>query len=78
MAKKVSKKIDPKVIAKKMVSEAIVDALKGLGLEVSDGAEYGMTAYTVIVHMDKADVQVKLITPKAGMDRYERLEEEGE
>ena len=78
MAKKNVKKIDPKVIAKKSISEKIIHALKDLGLEVSDGVEYGFTAYTVVVHTDKTDVQIKLITPKAGMDRYERLEVEGE
>lgn len=78
MAKKTGKKVDPKVVAKKMVNEAIVRALKDLGFDVSDGVEYGFTAYTIVVHTDKTDVQVKLITPKAGMDRYERLEEEGE
>jgi hypothetical protein len=41
------------------------------GYEVKDGAEFGFTKGSFIVVDPATDVQVKLISPKAGMTRYE-------
>lgn len=78
MAKKVNKKVDFKKIAKGQVNKYIVEALKALGIEASDGEDYGFTEGTIVAHMEKTDIQIKLITPKAGLERYKRLEEEEE
>ena len=70
------KKVNPKDIAKKEVMEIIQKALEENGIEFKDGADYGMTAGTIIVSHKIADVQIKPISPKAGLDRYEIAEEE--
>lgn len=75
MAKAI-KKVDPKKVNKVEVNGLICKALLGAGVSFSNGADFGMTEGTIIVHMASCDVQVKLITPKAGVDRYERAEEE--
>ena len=76
MAKKTTKKIDVKKVTKIEVSEIIKNLFEEKGIIVSNGQDFGMTEGTLILTMDKCDVQVKLITPKAGIDRYETLEEE--
>lgn len=76
MAKKTVKKVDVKKVAKKEVSSQIMEMFKGLDMEISDGVLYGFTEGTLVLHMEKCDVQIKLITPKAGIDKYEMLEDE--
>lgn len=78
MAKKVVKKVDVKKVAKTEVNSQIMEMLLGLGIESFDGVDFGMTAGTIIARMEKCDVQIKLITPKAGIDRYESLVEDEE
>lgn len=78
MAKKTVKKVDNKKVTKMATSEQIKEMFEGLGIEVGVGADYGFTEGTIVLHMEKCDVQVKLITPKAGIDRYEKLVEEDE
>lgn len=78
MAKKTVKKVDVKKVSKMEVSSLVRELFEGLGIEVGNGVDYGMTEGTLILTMDKCDVQVKLITPKSGIDRYEKLEEEEE
>lgn len=73
---KKTKKIDVKKIAKAEVLAEIAKALSAIGYDVTVGEDYGFTASTVVVSTDKCDVQVKLITPKAGVDRYECLVDE--
>ena len=73
---KKAKKVNPKDIAKKEVMEIIQRALQENDIEFKDGADYGMTAGTIIVSHKIADVQIKPISPKAGLDRYELAEEE--
>lgn len=75
MAKTV-KKIDVKKIAKTEVSTQVKGLFEGLGIKVEDGVAFGFTEGTLVLALEKCDVQVKLITPKAGVDRYEKLEEE--
>ena len=76
MAKKIIKKVDIKKVSKMEVSEIIRALFQDRGLEVGTGSDYGMTEGTLVIKMDKCDVQVKLITPKAGLERYEVLETE--
>ena len=72
---KTAKKVDPKAIAKKSVMTIVRDALESQELQVLDGTEYGMTSGTIIVRLEGFDVQIKPITPKAGVDRYEVVAE---
>lgn len=78
MAKKTVKKIDVKKSTKMEVSQFVRDYFEELGIEIKDGSDFGMTEGTLVLKMDKCDVQVKLITPKAGLERYEELESEEE
>lgn len=68
---KAIKKVDPKATAKKSVMEIVSKAITEAGMIVVDGADYGMTAGTIIVQTEQFDVQIKPITPKAGVERYE-------
>lgn len=74
MAKNV-KKVDPKAVAKKSVMAIVTEALVANGMQVADGSEFGMTAGTVIVRLEQFDVQIKPITPKTGVERYEVVAE---
>lgn len=79
MAKKVTKKkVDFKKAAKAVVSAQIREFFENQDIEVGNGVDYGFTDGTLVLHMEKCDVQVKLITPKAGLERYEILEDEEE
>ena len=69
-----SKKVDVKKLAKQELSNLIKEFLIEKGIEVSSNAEdYGFTRGTLVVHMENTDVQVKLITPKAGLERYQQV-----
>ena len=75
-AKKVIKrtrKVNVKDIAKNEIMEIIQKALEENGIEFKDGVDYGMTNGTIIVTHEKADVQIKPISPKAGLDRYQEV-----
>lgn len=79
MANKKTKKVNLKEIAKKEIMEVISKALQSAGFEIADGEEFAMTKGTIVAHHATCDVQIKPITPKAGIDRYEVVEdEEGE
>ena len=78
MAKKTVKKVDVKKVAKMEVSAKIVEFLESVGIEVEEGTDFGFTVGTLVAHLEKCDVQIKLITPKAGIDRYEKLSDEEE
>jgi hypothetical protein len=71
------KKVDPKKVAKNEVSAAIVAALVAAGYAVDTNHEdYGFTEGTVVVSLANVDVQIKLIAPKAGVDRYAKVDDE--
>lgn len=76
MAVKKAKKVNPKDIAKKEIMAIIQKALEENGIEFKDGVDYGMTNGTIIVSHKIADVQIKPISPKAGLDRYQEVVEE--
>ena len=70
-----SKKVDVKKVAKQELSDLFKEFLIEKGIEVSSNAEdFAFTQGTLVVHMEKTDVQVKLITPKAGLERYQQVE----
>lgn len=73
---KKAKKVNPKDIAKKEIMAIIQKALEENGIEFKDGIDYGMTKGTIIVNHKIADVQIKPISPKAGLDRYQEVVEE--
>ena len=66
-----TKKVDVKAIEKARIMEIVKDALMVAGISTLDGDEYGMTKGTLIARTDICDVQIKPITPKAGVERYE-------
>ena len=73
-----TKKVNPKDLAKERVMAIIRESLEQVGIEYEDGAEYGMTKGTIVVHIDGYDVQIKPIAPKAGLNRYQKVEYEEE
>ena len=78
MAKKVVKKVDVKKVEKERIAQIVREALEAAGYGVEDGADYGFSGGTLVARGAKVDVQIKPITPKAGVDRYEALEVEVE
>lgn len=77
MAKK-TKKINPKDTQKNEVMIVVREALANAGYEVLDGEDFAMTKGTVVVRAGVCDVQLKPITPKAGIDRYEVVDDDAE
>ena len=77
MAKK-TKKINPKDTQKNEVMAVVREALANAGYEVLDGEDFAMTKGTVVVRAGVCDVQLKPITPKAGIDRYEVVDDDAE
>lgn len=75
MANKI-KKVDVKKEAKKSFSKQLLDYLTTNGQKVDTGDKYGFTEGTLVLHTEKCDIQIKLITPKAGLEKYEEVEEE--
>ena len=73
-----TKKVNPKDLAKERVMAIIRESLEQVNIDYEDGAEYGMTKGTIVVHIDDYDVQIKPIAPKAGLNRYQKVEYEEE
>ena len=68
------KKVDVKRVAKQELSDLFEEFLIEKGIKVSSNAEdFAFTQGTLVVHMEDTDVQVKLITPKAGLKRYQEV-----
>ncbi len=72
------KKVNPKELAKQKIMAIIRESLEQVGIDYEDGTEYGMTKGTIVVHVDDYDVQIKPITPKVGLNRYQKVEYEEE
>lgn len=70
---KKNKKVDVKKIAKGDIMGMVEQALVAAGYELSSGEPYGMSEHTLVVHLPACDVQLKAITPKAGLSRYEAI-----
>lgn len=73
MAKKI-KKINPKDMQKNEIMTVVREALVNAGYEILDGEGFAMTKGTIVVRAEKCDVQLKPITPKVGVDRYEMVD----
>lgn len=77
MAKKTAKKVDIKKVSKLELSKLLADFLMEKGVAVHTNAEdYGFTEGTLVVETEACDVQVKFITPKAGVTKYEVVSED--
>ena len=77
MAKKTTKKVDVKKVSKLELSKLLADFLVEKGVTVHTNAEdYGFTEGTLVVETEACDVQVKFITPKAGVTKYEVVSED--
>lgn len=73
-----AKKINPKDTQKNEVMTVVREALANAGYEILDGEDFAMTKGTVVVRAGVCDVQLKPITPKAGIDRYEVVDDDAE
>ena len=73
---KKAKKIDVKKEAKRGLSEFIGQLLNSSDIAIERGTEFGFTEGTIVAHLDEVDVQIKLITPKSGLTRYEKIADE--
>ena len=73
-----TRKVNPKDVAKERVMTIIRESLEQVDIDYEDGAEYGMTKGTIVVHIDGYDVQIKPIAPKAGSNCYQKVEHEEE
>jgi hypothetical protein len=79
MAKNTVKKVDVKKEAKKDLSARLAAFFEAEGFTVkANAADYGFSEGTLIVSEEATDIQIKLITPKAGLTRYEVVPEEAE
>lgn len=77
MTKKTTKKVDVKKVSKLELSKMLADFLMEKGVAVHTNAEdYGFTEGTLVVETEACDVQVKFITPKAGVTKYEVVSED--
>ena len=74
---KTAKKVNVKDVQKTAVKETIMKALADKGV-ISSGTDYGFTKDTLVLSTADCDIQIKLITPKAGVTHYEILEKEEE
>ena len=73
---KKTKKIEIKKEAKRGLSEFIGQLLNSSDIAIERGTEFGFTEGTIVAHLDEVDVQIKLITPKSGLTRYEKIADE--
>ena len=74
---KTTKKVNPKDVQKNAIKQTVTTALADYGT-VSNGTDYGFTKDTLVLKTADCDIQIKLITPKAGVTHYELLEKEEE
>lgn len=69
-----TKKVDVKRLAKATLSQELAAFLTEKGYDVHENHEdFGFTGGTLVVGMKDTDVQLKLITPKAGLERYQQV-----
>lgn len=72
---KKTKKVNPKDTLKATIKNEIREKLGMIGT-IEDGLDYGFTKDTLVLHAENYDVQIKLVTPKSGVERYEKAEED--
>ena len=75
MANKKMKKVNPKDTAKAVLMEVIRETLEQLEIPTEDGADYGFTKGTLVIHAPECDVQLKPITPKYDLKRYNKVDD---
>lgn len=75
---KKTKKIDVKKEAKRNLSELIEQLLTSNDIAIEKGIDFGFTGGTLVAHCNDIDVQIKLITPKAGLTKYEKIADEAD
>lgn len=73
---KKTKKIDPKMTFKGEAMAIVTKALTDAGYAILSGEDFGFTKGTLVVRGESFDMQLKPITPKAGIERYEIAEED--
>ena len=73
VVKVAKKKVNVKNQAKDEIMTIIQEALEKEGISFKDGVDYAMTNGTIIVEHKLADVQIKPISPKAGLERYQEI-----
>lgn len=71
-----TKKINPKEVGKNKVMEMLKECLTQNDILFENGEDFGFTKGTLVLHLEEFDMQLKPITPKTGIERYEKLEEE--
>lgn len=71
-----AKKINPKEVEKNKVMEMLKEYFTQNDILFEDGEEFGFTKGTLVLHLDECDMQLKPITPKTGIERYEKLNDE--
>ena len=73
-----AKKVNEKDVVKEEIMEIIQNALTEKGIDWKCGVAYGMTNGTIVVEHEKTDIQIKPISPKAGVIRYPEIVYEAE
>ena len=75
MAKATTKKVNIKDVTKKEIKSMLSEIL-GQKFTMDEGKKYGFTKDTLVAHTPNCDVQIKIITPKTGVIKYEEIEVE--
>jgi hypothetical protein len=79
MAKRTTKAPSVKEEYKKEIHAILAETFQQLEMDFdTDYEKYGFTKGTIVLHGEKTDLQIKLMTPKVGVDRYTVFEEETE
>ena len=77
MAKKTTKKVNPKETVKTEVFTAITHFLEECGYKIdTDYESYGFTKNTIVIKTDESDIRIQISAPKAGLTEYPKIEEE--
>ena len=76
MAKKTTKKVNPKETAKTEVFTAITHFLEECGYKID--TDYESYGFTIVIKTDESDIRIQISAPKAGLIEYPKIEEETE
>lgn len=71
-----TKKINPKEVGKNKVMGILKECLTQNDIPFENGEEFGFTKGTLVLHLEEFDMQLKPITPKTGVERYEKFKDE--
>ena len=56
--------------------EILKECLTQHDIPFENGEEFGFTKGTLVLHLEEFDMQLKPITPKTGVERYEKFKDE--